>query len=399
MILVHANEATAAQRTVYFDLRDATDGLTAELTEASGQPQISTNGGAWTNTGIGTLVAIGNGRYYAVLTQAAVATAGDIIETRYKSANTVETPGDSVQVVAFNPADTVRLGLTALPNAASDAVGGLPISDAGGLDLDAILAGTNELQTDWADGGRLDVILDAIPTTAMRGTDGANTVTPPSLSSIRAGITSDHGVGSYVETSTGSYTITLTLYETGGTTPIVGQKITLQTAGGAYVDSLYTNGSGQAVFGADPDDYVLIARSVPGYAWQGTPWTTTVAAANVTVTKYGTPASPPASVDPYKCTIWDDVYNEDGELETTAGAVTITVLEVHNADAIITYTQDWQGISAQNDASGRWELEVVRGLQITLQYAGQGYERKWRLTVPDAANQRLAALTTKVRVH
>ena len=40
-------------------------------------------------------------------------------------------------LVAFNPLDGVRLGLTALPNAAADAAGGLPISDAGGLDLDA----------------------------------------------------------------------------------------------------------------------------------------------------------------------------------------------------------------------------------------------------------------------
>jgi len=40
-------------------------------------------------------------------------------------------------LVAYDPADAVRLGLTALPGAAADAAGGLPISDAGGLDLDA----------------------------------------------------------------------------------------------------------------------------------------------------------------------------------------------------------------------------------------------------------------------
>ena len=39
--------------------------------------------------------------------------------------------------------------------------------------IDAIEADTNELQTDWANGGRLDLLLDAIPTTAMRGTDSA----------------------------------------------------------------------------------------------------------------------------------------------------------------------------------------------------------------------------------
>ena len=42
-----------------------------------------------------------------------------------------------VQITGFDAADGVRMGLTALPNAAADAAGGLPISDAGGLDLDA----------------------------------------------------------------------------------------------------------------------------------------------------------------------------------------------------------------------------------------------------------------------
>jgi len=43
---------------------------------------------------------------------------------------------------------TRGLSGTALPAAAADAAGGLPISDAGGLDMDAILADTNELQAD-----------------------------------------------------------------------------------------------------------------------------------------------------------------------------------------------------------------------------------------------------------
>jgi len=50
----------------------------------------------------------------------------------------------------------------ALPDAACDAANGLPKSDTGGLDLDAILADTNELQGDWANAGRLDAILDII---------------------------------------------------------------------------------------------------------------------------------------------------------------------------------------------------------------------------------------------
>ena len=44
-----------------------------------------------------------------------------------------------IEIVSYNPFDGVRLGLTALPNAAADAAGGLPISDAGGLDLDTLI--------------------------------------------------------------------------------------------------------------------------------------------------------------------------------------------------------------------------------------------------------------------
>lgn len=88
--------------------------------------------------------------------------------------------GSYIDLVTYDPQDTVRLGLTALPNAAADAANGLPVSDAGGLDLDTRLANTNEITaarmgalTDWINGGRLDLLLDAIPTTAMRGTDSA----------------------------------------------------------------------------------------------------------------------------------------------------------------------------------------------------------------------------------
>lgn len=101
---VRQNEAVASERRVFFDLRDATDGITAEAAETSGQPQISVNGGAWTTTGIGALAAIvpsTKGRYYADLTAALVSNSsiGDVIETSYKSANTIETAGDTILVI------------------------------------------------------------------------------------------------------------------------------------------------------------------------------------------------------------------------------------------------------------------------------------------------------------
>jgi hypothetical protein len=51
------------------------------------------------------------------------------------------------RLVAVNALDAVRMGMTALPNAAADAAGGLPISDAGGLDLDAVKTKTDLLTT------------------------------------------------------------------------------------------------------------------------------------------------------------------------------------------------------------------------------------------------------------
>lgn len=97
-IRVAKNEATAARRRAYFFLVDATDGITPETGEAGGQPQVSVDGGAWTNTGIGTLTAIGNGQYYADLTQALVNVDDAVIRTRYKSSATAECPGDTVIV-------------------------------------------------------------------------------------------------------------------------------------------------------------------------------------------------------------------------------------------------------------------------------------------------------------
>jgi hypothetical protein len=102
MLLMLANQATASKRRVYFNCKDATDFNTPETGEASGQPQVSVDGAAWTDTGIGVLVDIGSGRYYAELTQALIATAGVAVSTRYKSANTSETEGTTVQVIGIN---------------------------------------------------------------------------------------------------------------------------------------------------------------------------------------------------------------------------------------------------------------------------------------------------------
>jgi len=87
-------------------------------------------------------------------------------------------------------------------------------TNGGRLDLllDATLADTNELQGDWANGGRLDLLLDAIPTTAMRGTDSA------ALASV-AGALTDGAVGAVSTTDTMMGYIKGILTDTGTTIP------------------------------------------------------------------------------------------------------------------------------------------------------------------------------------
>ncbi|MEA3478428.1 MAG: hypothetical protein U9R60_09635, partial [Bacteroidota bacterium] len=102
--------------------------------------------------------------------------------------------GTYVPLVDFDPYDSVRMGQTALPNAAADAAGGLPISDAGGLDLDDIPI-TSEFNARTLPSADYVVTTDTIAgvtlvttcttNTDMRGTDLANTTTPPTVGEIR----------------------------------------------------------------------------------------------------------------------------------------------------------------------------------------------------------------------
>lgn len=91
---------------------------------------------------------IGDGYYRLDLPDAAVATGANGVMIGGAVTGMVVI-GCYVPLVDFDPQDAVRLGLTALPNAAPDAAGGLPISDVGGLDLDAQI-GTkiNDILTD-----------------------------------------------------------------------------------------------------------------------------------------------------------------------------------------------------------------------------------------------------------
>lgn len=71
-----------------------------------------------------------------------------IVQVTITSGTAAATP-KAFRLVSRNDLDGVRLGLTALPNAAADAAGGLIISDAGGLDADAqLVTKINDILTD-----------------------------------------------------------------------------------------------------------------------------------------------------------------------------------------------------------------------------------------------------------
>jgi len=92
---------------------------------------------------------IGNGYYRLDLPDAAVAdgASGVLVEGTVTGMIVI---GNYITLVDYDPFDGVRLGLTALPDAAADAAGGLPVSDAGGLALDVQAASVAAIEADTA---------------------------------------------------------------------------------------------------------------------------------------------------------------------------------------------------------------------------------------------------------
>ena len=195
--MIELRQSTAGQEVPLGYFLDSTDGDTEEtgLTVANTDIKIW-KWGATTlaNKNSGGATHISNGIMYCVLDATDSNTLGPMIifvhvagaltvrlECSVLTANVWDSKysSDKLQVdITQCGGSAVAAG--AIPNAAADAAGGLPISDTGGLDLDAIATNAARLTavraavlTDWINDGRLDVLLDAIPTTAMRGTDGA----------------------------------------------------------------------------------------------------------------------------------------------------------------------------------------------------------------------------------
>jgi hypothetical protein len=163
---------------VTFPIFDA-DG---DLVTAAGalDSEVSKDGGTFADcTNEATEIATSSGMYYLDLT--ATEMNADTVAVIVKS-----TGGKTTPLVLYPAPVTRGLVGTSLPAAAADAAGGVPISDAGALDIDTKLANTNEITvarmgalTDWINGGRLDLILDIIAADVVN-IDGA----APALASI-----------------------------------------------------------------------------------------------------------------------------------------------------------------------------------------------------------------------
>lgn len=153
--------------------------------------------------------------------------------------------------------------------------GGLTVAQA--ASLAAIEADTNELQTDWHDGGRLDLLLD----TAAAGAGG-------------------------------DYTQTVTV-KTAGAVAIQGATVYIMD-GATIVDKQTTAATGIALPSADAGAYTLkVVKS--GYTTNSTTITVTAAAARA-VTMTALSFTPPTDED--QVTGWGYVYDESGAAESGA---------------------------------------------------------------------------------
>lgn len=117
------------------------------------------------------------GWYRLDLSDAVCATGVPFVGVALKGAANMAPVNLEIQLTSVNLNDSVRGGMTALPNAAADAAGGLIISDAGGLDADAQRADVAAILVDTGTtldgripaalvGGRMDANMGAISSDA-----------------------------------------------------------------------------------------------------------------------------------------------------------------------------------------------------------------------------------------
>lgn len=323
-----AGQATATKRRVFFHCVDATDGLTPETGEDGGQPQISVDGAGWTSTGIGTLVAIGNGRYYAELTQD-ICVVGTTIETRYKSANTAESVGDQARIVAYDPdlatppanvtqwdghavlahtvegapVVTVKVGTGAATGEINTANGVVPASVSGGATSTDVSNATTAINS------HTDSAVAAIDTPAEIAA-GVRSNLATELARI------DVAISTRTAQPTGARQITLQVRDGSGNGVDAVDVAIYDSTNTTHLWTVTTDVAGNVVFNINDNTYKL--RPVKVGCTFTTPQTMTVTA-DATVSVTASVFAPSTPVSATVCTVY--FYTLDGENTPTSGVV------------------------------------------------------------------------------
>lgn len=141
MLTLYRSEGSASLRRIPLWLVGS-NGTTPATGESGGQPQINwiARGTATANTAATlSLVSANAGEYYVELSASEVSALG-VLGIHYRSANAI--PNSTyAQVVNYDSGDSVRLGVFALPNAAANASGGLPLKGTTHSDLTVRIEG------------------------------------------------------------------------------------------------------------------------------------------------------------------------------------------------------------------------------------------------------------------
>ncbi len=268
--------------------------------------------------------------------------------------------------------------------------------DSNSTQLAAIVADTNELQVDWTDGGRLDLLLDDIPTTAefeartilaaayfdpavdavanvtLVATTTTNTdmITAAGIDTV---LTSSHGAGAWTTSGgTGSGARTVTIAVDDGTTAIESAKVRVTKGGESFLAETDVNGdvnSGSG-FSLDDGDWTV---SITAAGFSFTPVTLAVSA-NTDITYSMTQVSLPAS-SPTLVTGFLYTYDEDGVVEagvtvnirfiTLAGTGfafdTAIRTATSAADGLVSFTNLFPGADYElrRETNGTWKTVTV----------------------------------------
>lgn len=202
------------------------------------------------------------GFYEIGVPNAALATGVDFVGMQLKGATNMAPVNIEIQLTNLNVNDGVRAGLTALPNAAADAAGGLAISDAGGLDLDTLNSNVSAVKT------KTDSL-----TFTQSGHVDANVLMVSNDSAAADNLEADYDGAGYAKSASSIATVTTvgTVTTLSGHTPQTGDSYARIGANGAGLTAVPWNASWDAEVQSEVNDGLvalgldhLVSASVAG---------------------------------------------------------------------------------------------------------------------------------------